>query len=307
MQIQSAINSFLQDCKAANLSGGTCQRYQDDLDEFAAYLAHRDIGELEKVSTDVLREFVTHLLTRPSRGRGRENGSRALSPHTVDGRYRSVHRFFSFCMAEGWLGENPMARVRKPRLTKCLVQRLDDQQVEEVLQLIEHTKNKERNMALVLLMVYSGLRRGEVLGLKIPDVDLDEGSVVVLGKGRKMRRVPINAATSHALGDWLAIRPNAVGDFVFVNRDGTAFAKDGVQSLFTRMRTQLGLRRFHPHLLRHTFAAIYLKRVRDYKSLQKILGHARASTTLDIYADFEDFQTIKKLHTEAMGDKGRQG
>lgn len=198
-----------------------------------------------------------------------------------------------------------MQRVRRPRVPKVLVDRLDDHQVEQALHLIERTKNPERNLALLLLMVYSGLRRGEVIGLRIDDVDLEEGSVVVLGKGRKMRRVPINVATVHALADWLSKRPPVGGELVFVNRDGTPFEKDAVQSLFTRLRRQLGLPRLYPHLLRHTFAAIYLKRVRDFKSLQKILGHARASTTLDIYADFEDFQTLKAMHTEAMGDRGK--
>lgn len=304
MLIKLALEEFHRECAAANLSENTRQRYRDELGEFARYVEENNAAELGEVTVELLRDYVTYLLNRPSQARGNGVAAKLLSTHTVQGRYRSVHRFFAFCALEGWLAGNPMDRVRQPRATKPLVSRLDDGNVERALRLIDQTKNPQRNLAMILLMVYSGLRRGEVLGLKLSDVNLTEGSVVTLGKGRKMRRVPINTATVHALEEWLAVRPLRGCDRVFVKEDGAPLAKDGIQSLFVRLRKQLGVPRFYPHLLRHTFAAMYLKRVRDFKSLQKILGHARASTTLDIYADFEDFETLKGMHTEAMGDRG---
>ena len=304
MLIESAIDGFHRDCQAANLSETTRQRYRDDLGEFSKYLCQRKIIGLEEISANTLRDYVTYLLTRRNLGKGAYQQTQPLSPHTVDGRYRTVHRFFSFCMMERWIQENPMDRVRKPRVPKPIVARLEEGQVEKAIEMVEKTKNPQRNLALILLMIYSGLRMGEVLGLKLVDLNLEAGSVLVMGKGRKQRRVPINIATVHAFSLWLAVRPPWGGELVFVNRDGTPFGREGVRSLFTRLRKKLGLPRFYPHLLRHTFAAIYLKRVRDFKSLQKILGHARSSTTLDVYADFEDFETIKAMHTEAMGDRG---
>lgn len=300
MKIELAIQTFLSDVTASNLSAKTWRRYRDDLTELMHFLRDCDIYMLEGITSDHLRDFFTYLMQRPNRG----NRERTLAPHSIEGKYRSIKRFFNFCSWEGLLAPNPMSHIHRPKTPKPIVNRLTEEQVLSALHLIDQTKMPERNLALLLLMVYSGLRRGEALGLRIGDIDFKEGSATVTGKGRKTRIVPVNETTAIAIKGWLEIRPKfAEDDYVFVSRDGTRFHEDGVHSLFERMRKKLGLRRFYPHLLRHTFAVLYLKRVKDYKSLQQILGHSRSSTTLDIYTDF-DFEHIKRLHSEQFSNDG---
>jgi site-specific recombinase XerD len=190
-----------------------------------------------------------------------------------------------------------MVRIRKPKLPNRLIARLSEEQIAKVLEGTEHTQSPERNLALLMLMVNNGLRRGEVLGLTIDNVHFDENRIRVTGKGRKDRDVPLGNASISALRAWLAVRPISLIPNVFINADGSAFQAAGLRSLFQRLQVYASLKRLYPHLLRHTFAKLYLKRVRDVKSLQQILGHAKSSTTLDQYVEY-DFDDLSTLHRD---------
>jgi len=173
----------------------------------------------------------------------------------------------------------------------------DVDQVAAVLDAAEKTLMPQRNLCLLMLLVDSGLRRGEALGLGLTDLDLEIGKVHVFGKGRKMRWVPLGCASSQALRDWLAQRAPVADPHLFVTDEGTPLHADGVRSLFMRLQQRVGLPRLYPHLMRHTFAQLYLERVQDVKSLQQILGHSRSSTTLDLYVRYP-FDVLKRLHAQ---------
>ncbi len=291
MELENAIKSFLNDVTARDLSPKTHQRYQADLEDLQDFCRQRSIAALDQVTADLLRSYFAELQTRPN---GRRP-SQKLSPFTIEGMYRTVKTFFRWCEWEEYLPANPMRRVRRNKLPAHMVPRLSEEQVKALLDEVERTLSPERNLALILLMVDSGLRRGEALGLNVEDVHLDEGRIRVFGKGRKERDVPLGDASSRALGAWLAVRPPTTSDKVFVTDAGTPFRPAGMKSLFTRLQIRLQLQRLYPHLLRHTFAEIYLKRVRDVKSLQQILGHAKASTTLDLYVE-HNFDDLLRMH-----------
>jgi len=291
--IENAIERFLQDVIARGLSRATWRRYHDDLLMMAGFLKDQGRCALDTVTADDLRAYLAHLISQPN---SRHSG-RTLSLFTVEGRYRSAKAFFNWCTTDELIKRNPMLHVRRPKLPKRLVARLSEDQVQRLLDLVEQTQSPQRNMALILLLVGSGLRRGEVLGLRVSDVDFREGKVTVIGKGNKQREVPFGAATERALRLWFLARPPSDGDRVFINADGTPFEADGVRSIFLRLGRKLGVPRLYPHLLRHTFAKLYLKRA-DAKSLQQILGHAKASTTLDLYVHFE-FDDLRQIYNRA--------
>lgn len=298
MRISSAIEQFLLAVSAANLSVKTYRRYRDDLRELERFCADIAMDELAAVSAQTLRAFLDHLIHRANQ----THADRSLSPYSIEGKFRTLKRFFNFCHLERMMDENPIVRVARPKLPKRIVERLSEAQVEGVLQLFAQTQQPERNIAMLMLMVYSGLRRGEIVGLRLSEMNLQEGSAIVKGKGNKMRIVPINQATTIALERWLAVRETRLSDRVFVNEWGGPIQGDAVLALFRRVKAKLrplGVPRFYPHLMRHTFATLYLKRIHDYKTLQLILGHARSSTTLDIYVDF-NFEHVKAMHQQAF-------
>ena len=293
MELEHAIQAFLQDVTARDLSRNTHKRYAADLSDLATYLQSRSITQIEQITPNHLRAYFSELHARPN-GRGLDQ---FLSPFTVEGMYRTFKTFFRFCECEEYLIENPMHRIRKPKLPDRIVPRLTEEQVELLLNEVENTQSPKRNTAILMLMVNNGLRRGEVIGLTIDNVHLDENRIRVTGKGRKDRDVPLGEASADALRDWLAVRPVSRIENVFLNADGSAFKAFGVRSLFVRLQIHTGLKRLYPHLLRHTFAKLYLKRVRDVKSLQQILGHAKSSTTLDLYVEY-DFDDLSAMHRD---------
>ncbi|MBI5305652.1 MAG: tyrosine-type recombinase/integrase [Chloroflexi bacterium] len=293
MELERAIQSFLQDVVARDLSGNTHKRYAADLGNLAAFLQPRSITLIEQITTEHLRAYFADLHERPN---GRRPDTK-LSPYSIEGMYRTFKTFFRFCECEEYLAQNPMVRIRKPKLPDRIVPRLSEEQVVTLLNEVEHTQSPERNLALLMLMVNNGLRRGEVLGLTIDNVYLDEDRIRVTGKGRKDRDVPLGESSALALCKWLAVRPASLVKNVFLNADGSAFKAPGVRSLFQRLQIHAGLKRLYPHLLRHTFAKLYLKRVRDVKSLQQILGHSKSSTTLDLYVEY-DFNDLIAIYRD---------
>jgi site-specific recombinase XerD len=291
--LQNALIAFLLDVRARGLSTSTYRRYHDDVRELCHFFATRSWTTIHTVTPQMLRSYFDFLQRREN---GRHHGTR-LSPFTIEGRYRSIQTFFNWCTEERLCPANPMERIDKPRVPKRIVNRLSEDQVVALLRAIQETKSPARNLALVLLLVDSGLRRGEALGLEISAIDFREHRVRVLGKGAKERDVPIGRATSQALRKWLRVRPATESPRVFVNADGSPWHADGVRSLFNRLRLRLGVPRLYPHQLRHSFAALFLKNG-DVKALQQILGHSRASTTLDLYLEW-NFHDLQRIHRKA--------
>lgn len=293
MELESATASFFQDAVARNLSPKTQQRYRADLADLTQFLKKQNVTALEQITADLLREYFAELQTR----RNSRRPAQGLSPFTIEGMYRSIKTFFRWCEWDGLLLANPMRRVRRTKTPKRIVPRLSEDQISALINEMENTQSPERNVALLLLMVDSGLRRGEVLGTTVEDLHLEEHRVRVMGKGRKERDVPLGEASTQALQAWLAVRPESQFSNVFLNLDGSPFKAEALRSLFLRLQIRLGLQRLYPHLLRHTFAKQYLKRVKEVKSLQQILGHSKSSTTLDLYVEF-DFDDLLLLHKQ---------
>jgi site-specific recombinase XerD len=143
----------------------------------------------------------------------------------------------------------------------------------------EQSRMPDRDVAIILFMIDTGVRVGEIAGLKVTDIDFEAGRCRVFGKGAKERLVPIGRRTRRALRRSLAVRtgiaPNAP---LFVGRDGDALSTAGLQNLVRRLvaRSSLDVR-CSPHVLRHTFARTFLANGGDVFSLQRILGHSPAS------------------------------
>jgi site-specific recombinase XerD len=229
-----------------------------------------------------------------------------LSPHSIHQCYRVLKTFFRWLRSDGAIETDPMERVRAPKLPKVIVPRLEPDQVRALLEAIQSTQRPVRNFAIVALMVNSGLRVGEVIALKLGDVDLEAGRALVWGKGSKQREVPLSPITIAAIRAYLIWRPfvnyRTLEGFhsspaLFLSRDGSPLTGKAVYEVLAKIRGKLGWKRLYPHLLRHTFAKLYLRRG-DLKTLQVILGHADISTTATFYLD-PTWEEVKAKHAEA--------
>ncbi len=148
---------------------------------------------------------------------------------------------------------------------------------------VEGEADADRRARAILELLYAtGIRCAELVGLDVPEVDLEGRFVRVLGKGRKERVVPFGAPAEKALRDYLPVRSKwrPRTDALFVNARGGRLTDRSVRNVVRRRVLQVALaHRVSPHGLRHSFATHLLERGADLRSIQELLGHSRLSTT----------------------------
>lgn len=283
--LSACIESYLNDCYG--LAPGTQALYSYHLSRFLDAVGDVEMAEMGECR--LVRGFMSAL---------RRQDGEAYSPYYLDQVYRTLNTFFVWSVQEGVLDRNPMDRVRRPRVPRRKSPRLTLEEVERLLDAVGETGHPLRNLAMICLAVDSGLRRGEVLGLEVRNVDLDGSIIRVLGKGSKERDVPLGVVAREALQAYLAVRPASSSLRVFLSSGGKALTKDALQTLMYRLKKRAELPQLRWHLLRHTFANHFINGGGGLRKLQKILGHSSVRTTADIYTDPE-LNELQEAHGRA--------
>ena len=158
---------------------------------------------------------------------------------------------------------------------------LNEMETEALLQ----ANHPPRDLVIIMLMVYAGLRLVEVAHLNRGSVDLVSDQVRVIGKGDKERIVPLHPELHQALEDWLNHKDGEPDDPLFRGYCGTRLKRRAIGDVITKAGKQAGLsRRVTPHVLRHTFATRLLRRGVNLRLIQELLGHASVATT-QIYTE----------------------
>ncbi len=282
----------------------TLRAYINDLNQFCDYAAHgpaafeREEGERPPASLDTLRRaqrndiraFLAHVQTHGGTPR---TSARKLAA------IRAAYRFFTRI---GSLGENPAASVKAPKLGKNLPDVLS---IPEVTALIEapdtSTPLGKRDRALLETLYSSGIRAAELAGLKLGDIDLDGGTMRVLGKRRKERIAYLGSPAVAAIHDYLGIRgwlSAPSHPVLFVNARGGPLTTRSVQRIVERYVRQVLPTRHEisPHTLRHTFATHLLDAGADLRVVQELLGHESLSST-QIYTHVS-IDRLKQVYRE---------
>jgi integrase/recombinase XerC len=249
-------------------SSHTIRSYRHDLQEFVQTLGQEAAGRLDQVDHRAVRAWLAEL-----HGRG-------LDPASIARKLAAVRSWFRFLVRRGVVRGNPARQVRSPRLPQRLVSFLP---IDEAVVLVEGRAlagaERERDRAIVELLYASGLRVSELAGLDLDDLDRDQATVRVLGKGRKERIVPFGRAAARALDAYLGRRGDHRGA-LFLNRRGHRLTVRSVHTIVRAAARAAGLsRRVSPHTLRHTFATHLLDGGADLRAIQELLGHSRLSTT----------------------------
>jgi len=266
------------------VSAHTLDAYRRDLAALAEWTAAQQL-ELIALPAEQLRAFVA------------AEHRRGLSPKSLQRRLSACRSFYRWLLRHGRIVANPAGAIRAPKAPRKLPQVLD---VDEASRLVEVPTDAPlglRDRALLELFYSSGLRLSELCGLRWHDLDLNEGLVQVLGKGRKQRSVPVGSHARTALSAWRAEQRPASDAPVFPGRNG-AITPRAVQLRLRQLAQRQGLfKRVHPHLLRHSFASHVLESSGDLRGVQELLGHADIATT-QIYTHL-DFQHLAKVYDAA--------
>ncbi|HBT83326.1 MAG: tyrosine recombinase XerC [Desulfuromonadales bacterium GWD2_61_12] len=273
-----------------NVSPHTRRAYLQDLEEFRLFLAEElkwsGAGQVQHIDKLVLRRYLALLHKRCRKS-------------TIGRKLSSLRAFFRFLVREGVLVANPGDAVATPRKEKYLPKTLS---VDEAFALMEigaaAGKLSLRDRAIVETLYSCGLRVGELTSLDIGAVDLREGLVRVVGKGRKERIVPVGSKALEAISAYLGERGNpADNEALFLNhRGGRLTARSIERNLKVRLLQARILKDATPHALRHSFATHLLDGGADLRSIQELLGHASLSTT-------QKYTQVSVDHLMAVYDK----
>ena len=291
------------DLRSQNKSDKTVKWYIANLRSFEIWLKrHRRLGQLSDLDINTVRLYVLYLQDEHPKYQGHpytpSRGDR-LSDYSVQGHVRTLRAFSSWLQREGYLEENVLSRMRVPKAMKEEIKPLTPDEISNILSCFSaNTAIGCRSYAIVYLMLDAGLRVSEVTSLEMKNVDLEQGQLLVTGKGNKQRQVPIGSNAQKYLQRYIYhFRPEPLfpeKDNVFLTVEGKPLTDNSLKLFFTRLKVRTGIKRLHAHLLRHTFATYYLRNGGDLLSLQKILGHsslASVRTYLNLFAT-----DIKKQH-----------
>ncbi len=206
------------------------------------------------------------------------------SPQTIHSHVRKLRSFSNWLRDEGYTKRPVFERLELPKLPQVKIAVLNPEEIQQILEAINPgTAMGARLMAMVLVMLDTGIRAGELVGMQLANVDWDRGVIRVFGKGAKERFVPIGATAKQAMLRYVqTYRPQPARDDihqVFLSVDGYSLTVNAIVHIMGRLAESSGVQRLHAHLLRHTSGVQYLLNGGDTKSLQMYLCHATPEMT----------------------------
>lgn len=293
-ELHKHLRSFLAYIEGERASSPhTVAAYAADLADLCDGLL-RDGITLEQVDREVLRAHIGELYDR----------GRAAS--TVTRHIASIRSFFRFLVRRGILRVNPAATLVQPKKGRRLPAILDEGIVLSMLNSIDRsTPAGCRDRAILEVLYGGGIRLSELIGLRRSDIDRHDGTIKVVGKGRKVRIVPIGREAMRSLDAYLASRDLTSPPTTRVS-EGPVFTTETGRPIYPRyvqrlvrshIRSVSEIGKQSPHVLRHTVATHLLNRGADLRAVKELLGHASLSTT-QIYTHVSAAQ-LKRVYHQA--------
>lgn len=273
-EILSDFNAYLR--LERGLSENTLSGYSIDIEHLIQYLELNGLS-LQDVCIDDLHEFLCSL---------RDMG---LQPRSQARVVSGIRAFFKFLRMEGYIAVDPTVLLESPRLGKHLPDVLSVEEIDAMVDAIDFRKDEAlRNHAIIETLYGSGLRVSELTDLRISRLHLDEGYLIVEGKGSKERLVPLSPVSASLIEEYLPtrrflnIKPDS-SDILFLNRRGGKMSRVMVFYIIRDLAKLAGIvKKVSPHTMRHSFATHLLEGGANLRAIQEMLGHESISTT-EIY------------------------
>ncbi len=283
--MQEYIDRFRDHLKyERNVSEHTLRNYLSDLEQFYDTIAPPDASgsrpyiDVRQIDHITIREYMARLHKEK---RKKTSVARKLA---------TLRTFFKFLCREQIVEVNPAKLVASPRLERRLPKVLS---VDEVFAFIETPSTEtvlgKRDRAILELLYATGMRVSELAGLNVEDIDFENDSIRVRGKGRKERIVPFGSKAKEAMQEYMQVRgklyieapePSRDAQIMFYNYQGTRITTRSVGRMIDKYVRECALaHNISPHSLRHSVATHLLSAGADLRAIQELLGHARLSTT----------------------------
>ena len=288
MHIESYIE-YLQLEK--NYSSHTIQAYKKDLVQFNSFLEDESVVSVFDVNYSLIRSWVTSLL---------ENGD---THRTVNRKMSAIKSYFKFLLKIGRISINPADSFKSLKVAKKIQVPFS---TEEVLKLLDSSYDTDdfeqsRDFLIIELFYATGIRREELINLKVPDVDLISNQIKVTGKRNKQRIIPLVSSIKDHVEKYLSLRDQFVEmttDEFFITSKGIKVYPSLVYRVIKSYFSKVSLKvKISPHVLRHTFATHLLDHGADLNAVKELLGHTSLSST-QIYTH-SSMATLKGVYGNA--------
>lgn len=274
---QRVVKSFLDYLRVEKgLAVLTAASYQSDVIQFAEFLQSRR-RDLLQARRDDVRAFLSQLF-----GNG-------VSDRSVARKLSALRHFYKYLLLDRLIKHDPTLDIDSPRQWKVLPKSLAGSEIDSMVKAASAAKDSklsdalaQRDRAMVEMLYAAGLRVSEIIGVKLEDLKLELGHVLVRGKGDKERLVPLGRAAQEAIRAYLesgreALLNGKISPMLFVRRGGGRLTRQRVWQMVNA--ASASGRHASPHMLRHSCATHMVENGADLRTVQTILGHADVSTT----------------------------
>ena len=236
------------------------------------------------ISTEDIRVFLSNY-----------SENQNISKVTIDNVRRVISSFFTWLEVENYIVKSPARRIHKVKITKTIKEVYSD----ETIELIKQNTTNKRDLAIVDLLISTGIRVGELVKINVLDIDFENRECIVLGKGNKQRKVYFDAKTKIHIKQYLKTR-NDDNEALFVSlmKPFKRLEISGVEILLRKIGKKIGVEKVHPHKFRRTLATKAIDKGMPIEQVQHLLGHSKIDTTLE-YAIVDD-NNVKLSHKKFL-------
>ena len=266
------LKSYRRHLAAENKGVRTIQTYTEAVRQFGEYVESQGMPtDPTQATREHVEAFIADLLTRHK-------------PATAANRYRALQTFFRWLVDEGEMPVSPMLKMKPPAVPETSPDVLSNSQIDKLLKECAGTTFEDRrDNAFIRLLLDSGMRRAELAGLKVSDLDMDDNVAIVMGKGRRPRACSFGKTTARALDRYLRARDRFLREptrgrardvenpVLWLGRMGP-LTDNGMYQVLQDRAERAGIGKVHPHQLRHTFAHRWLAAGGNETDLMKLAG-----------------------------------
>ncbi|HHV73416.1 MAG TPA: tyrosine-type recombinase/integrase [Thermoanaerobacterium sp.] len=279
MLLKFAIKDYIDDRKFKNLSENTIDDYITTLKEFKKFCIDQQKVNIEDITTSDIKSY---LISRQEKGN---------KPATINHHIGNIRTFFKYLVDCGYIMKSPAENLKKIK-TDIKIETFTENQIMQMLKYYSRMKNRDktffayRDYTMIVTLLGTGIRRGELINLRWKDIDLINNGVTIFGKARKQRTIPITEKLRKELMEYQIfcqqkIKNITQDSYVFCDLNGKQLTTNAINQIFKRIKKVMNFKdvRLSAHTFRHTFAKNWIMNGGDVFSLQRILGHSTLDMT----------------------------
>ncbi|HRN25092.1 MAG TPA: tyrosine-type recombinase/integrase [Ignavibacteriaceae bacterium] len=293
MKINDLIRKYLEEISSIRrYSANTIKSYKTDLEEFAIFCTDQDRADVSKITERFIKSFLMVL------------SEKDLDKKTIARKLAAIRSTFKYAFQNDLITENPLSFISNPKSNRKLPEVVSTNLILEIYKLVEESDENPELVKVVFELLYGcALRVSELCDLKSSSIDLDKSQVRVLGKGNKVRIIPIGEKSLLILNEYLDKYPvKSFDDYLIRTKKNDKLYPRLVHRMINKYLSKVSdIKKKSPHILRHSAATHMLDNGADLRAVKEILGHENLSTTqIYTHVSIERLKsTYKKSHPKS--------